>query len=230
MGRLQKRLRLVTACVIVMNLCVIIARAEEDPAVTRAREIARQQYELEKATRLAEEAKKKLAEQLALQKAIAMTRQGVVSIYNPGNATNGYLPFSYAWRMWDGTLTEWASTTIADKKSLYFYKVGGIKLEVKFTSIAGGTRNGIARLTSAGSVDVNFTSGGPSGGLVTCLGIQTVQGIEYVLVGGTFNSFAGSARSCIARLTTTGVLDASSAASLASSSVWAMTIATGSPT
>jgi len=141
MDRFKSQLCIIAVCMFALCLCSVVARAEEDPAVTRAREIARQQYELEKATRLAEEAKKKLAEQLALQKAIAMTRQGVVSIYNPGTATNGYLPFSYAWKMWDGTLTEWASTTVADKKSLYFYKVGGIKLEVKFTSIAGGEKS-----------------------------------------------------------------------------------------
>jgi len=113
---------------------VAFAAVAEDPAVTRAREQAHQQYETEKAVRQAEEAKRKLAAQLALQKAIALTRQGVVAVYNPSTVPINYM---FRWLQWDGCYTEWSKERIAANKALLYTKAGGVKLQVIFTKKLG---------------------------------------------------------------------------------------------
>jgi len=122
---------------LILSLGVLVAGAE-DPAVTRAREQAHLQYETEKAVRQAEEAKRKLAEQLALQRAIALTRQGVVSIYNPSTVPINYM---FRWLLWDGCYTQWSKERIAANKALLYTKAGGLKLQVIFTRPCGGERN-----------------------------------------------------------------------------------------
>jgi hypothetical protein len=111
---------------VVILLLVLSAsrlRAEEDPAVTRAREIARQQYELEKARREAA--------------AIANTRQGVVTLYNPDNS---HVIFNCRWKMWDGSYSAWLAQDIKDKRSLCYSKQGGVKFEIMFNSPGGGEK------------------------------------------------------------------------------------------
>ena len=98
-------------------------RAEEDPEVTRAREIARQKYELEKAQREAA--------------AIANTRQGVVTLYNPDNS---HVIYNCRWKMWDGTYSAWLSQDIKDKRTLFYCKQGGVKFEIMFNSPGGGEK------------------------------------------------------------------------------------------
>ena len=126
-----------TRLTVVLMFLVLSAqfiRAEEDPEVTRAREITRQKYELEKARREADEARRKLVEQ---QRAIAMTRQGVVTLYNPANS---HVIYNCRWQMWDGTYSAWLLQDIKDKRSLCYHKQGGVKFEIMFNSPGGGDK------------------------------------------------------------------------------------------
>lgn len=83
---------------------------------------------------------------------------------------------------------------------------GKILIAGGFTSVAGVLRNGIARLHANGTLDTSFDPGsGSSNGHARTIALQSDG---KVLVGGSFSSFAGSIRSCMARLLTNGSLDA----------------------
>jgi len=101
-----------------------IANAQEDPDVARARAEAHRQYEAKKA-----------AEK---RQAIALTKQGVVALYN---ANAGAINYNARWLLWDGSYTNWTPSKLEGKKSTYYWKAGGIKLQVKFSSAGGGEKN-----------------------------------------------------------------------------------------
>ena len=101
-----------------------IATAAEDPDVARARLEAHRQYEAKKA-----------AEK---QRAIALTRQGVVALYN---ANTGAISYTARWLLWDGSYTGWTPNKLEGRKSTFYSKAGGIKLQVKFSSTGGGEKN-----------------------------------------------------------------------------------------
>ena len=73
-----------------------------------------------------------------------------------------------------------------------------------FTSFNGSQRNGIARLTSTGSLDAAFNPGQGANGTVWTL---AVQGDGKVLIGGEFTTVGTEARNYIARLNVDGTLD-----------------------
>ena len=104
--------------------CFTVATAAEDPDVVRAREETHRQYEAKKA-----------AEK---RQAIALTRQGVVALYN---ANTGPINYSARWLLWDGSYTTWTAAKIEGRKSVFYSKAGGIKLQVKFSSTGGGQKN-----------------------------------------------------------------------------------------
>ena len=83
---------------------------------------------------------------------------------------------------------------------------GKLLLGGDFTSIDGTPRNRIARLNLDGSLDLGFDPGAGANGPIAALALQPNG---KVLVAGFFSSFAGSPRSCLARLESTGALDAS---------------------
>ena len=75
-----------------------------------------------------------------------------------------------------------------------------------FTSFNGTARNKIVRLNSDGSLDASFNPGtGFNNNYVFTTRIQTDG---KVIVGGSFTSFNGISRNCIARLNSDGSLDA----------------------
>ena len=125
------------------RLCIVLLllfsaatwlHAEEDPAVTEAREIARQKFELERARRQADEARKKLADE---QRAIALTRQGLVTLYNPENS---HVIFNCRWLMWNGSYSSWIQQETREKRTMAFHILGGIKFEINFTSPGNGKK------------------------------------------------------------------------------------------
>ena len=101
-----------------------VATAAEDPDVARARAEAHRQYEAKKA-----------AEK---RQGIALTRQGVVALYN---ANTGPINFSARWLLWDGSYTNWTPNKLEGRKSVFYSKAGAIKLQVKFSSSVGGEKN-----------------------------------------------------------------------------------------
>jgi|GEM_PF-757572 len=74
-----------------------------------------------------------------------------------------------------------------------------------FTAVNGVARNRIARLNANGTLDATFDPGSGFNDVVTTL---TLQPDGKVIVGGDFSSFNGTGRNGIARLTSTGGLDA----------------------
>ena len=98
--------------------------AAEDPDVARARAEAHREYEAKKA-----------AEK---RRAIALTRQGVVALYNPNT---GPINYSARWLLWDGTYTNWTPNKLEARKSVFYAKAGGLKLQVDFSSTGGGKKN-----------------------------------------------------------------------------------------
>ncbi len=81
-----------------------------------------------------------------------------------------------------------------------------------FTRLGGQSRTNLGRLSADGSIDSSFNpgagTGSPSGnqGVVFCL---AVQADGKILVGGTFGTLGGQARSSIGRLNPDGSLDTS---------------------
>jgi len=85
---------------------------------------------------------------------------------------------------------------------------GKVLLGGEFTTINGIARNNIARLNSSGSLDTSFDPGtGVSGALFSSVKSIAVQGDGRVILGGTFTSVNGAARTNIARLNADGSLD-----------------------
>ena len=118
----------------------------EDPDVARARAEAHREYEAKKA-----------AEK---RQAIALTRQGVVSIYNP---TTGPISFSVRWLLWDGSYSAWNTYKIEGRKSLYYSKAGGIKLQIKFSSTGGGQKNyALESAQIPSDIEASFNDGRPN--------------------------------------------------------------------
>lgn len=82
---------------------------------------------------------------------------------------------------------------------------GKILVGGSFTTLGGLPRNGIGRLKSDGSLDREFDPGsGAAGGAVMSLALQPDG---KVLLGGSFTSLGGQARSGIGRLNADGSLD-----------------------
>lgn len=109
--------------------------------------------------------------------------------------------------------TVYAIAVQADGKIL----VGG-----SFTSYVGVTRSNLARLNADGSVDVTFLNGltGASGP-VRCIQIQSDG---TILIGGDFTAVNGASCTHVARLTTTGAVEAGFATTTISGSVYALAI------
>lgn len=101
--------------------------------------------------------------------------------FNPGTGANG---------------TVWAIAVQADGRVL----LGG-----EFTFVNGNSRNGIARLTSTGAIDDTFAPGtAATNGAIYTLALQSNG---RIVIGGSFNSYAGTARTNIARINSNGTLD-----------------------
>ncbi len=75
-----------------------------------------------------------------------------------------------------------------------------------FTTYAGTSRNGVARLNPDGSLDTSFSPGTGANSSVNTI-VRQADG--KIFIGGFFNSFNGTARSGLARLNANGSLDTS---------------------
>ena len=73
-----------------------------------------------------------------------------------------------------------------------------------FTLVNGATRRGIARLTIDGELDTAFNLNLPAGSVVTSIAVQRDGAI---VLGGAFSQVAGGARTNLARVSSSGVLD-----------------------
>lgn len=90
-------------------------------------------------------------------------------------------------------------------QSLALQTDGKIVIGGSFTSYNGTDRNRIARLESNGSLDATFNPGTGANDVVNAVAVQTDG---KIVIGGAFSTYAGTARSRIARLTSTGSLEA----------------------
>jgi uncharacterized delta-60 repeat protein len=99
---------------------------------------------------------------------------------------------------------------------------GKIIIGGEFTSYNGTTKNRIARLNSAGSLDVTFNSGtGTNGSIYT----TTIQSDGKIIIGGFFTSYNGTTINRIARLNVNGTLDvAFTPGTGASSAIFTITV------
>lgn len=73
-----------------------------------------------------------------------------------------------------------------------------------FTSVNGNNRNYLARLNPDGSLDTSFNPGTGANGNVWAIAVQSDT---KILVGGEFTTFAGSSRSGLTRVTSSGAPD-----------------------
>lgn len=73
-----------------------------------------------------------------------------------------------------------------------------------FTSYNGTARNRIVRLLATGGIDTGFNPGTGANADVVAVAIDSAG---RAVIGGLFSTFNGTARACLARLTTAGALD-----------------------
>ncbi|HEX6289423.1 MAG TPA: delta-60 repeat domain-containing protein [Herpetosiphonaceae bacterium] len=83
---------------------------------------------------------------------------------------------------------------------------GKVLLGGMFTSVGGTARNSIARLNTDGTLDTSFN---PGSGVDSYVHALALQPDGKVLLGGSFSSVGGTARTRIARLNADGSLDTS---------------------
>jgi uncharacterized delta-60 repeat protein len=102
----------------------------------------------------------------------------------------------------DSTFTAMTDTTVqvvlADPDGTIV--IGGI-----FAQVDGAARAGLARLLPTGAIDPSFAAAAGADGPVAALDLQSNG---QLVIGGTFDTVEGAARSCLARLNADGTLDA----------------------
>ena len=95
----------------------------------------------------------------------------------------------------------------------------------EFTSYNGTTRNCIARATATGPIDTTFNPGtGANDGMISSLQLLP-DGSGKMMIGGLFTHYNGADRKYIARLTSTGLRDATFAPSQdPNGAIWALAV------
>ena len=93
-----------------------------------------------------------------------------------------------------------------DLRALAVQPDGKILIAGRFTTVAGQTRNRIARLNEDGTLDTTFNPGTGANNNVRSMALQ-VDG--RILIGGQFTTVNGTSRVRVARLLSNGLLDAS---------------------
>ncbi len=81
---------------------------------------------------------------------------------------------------------------------------GKILIGGDFANVGGQVRSRVARISANGAVDTSFLPGAGASAEVDKLALQPDG---KILIGGTFATYGGVARSCIARINSTGGLD-----------------------
>lgn len=142
---------------------------------------------------------------------IALQSDGKIIIGGNFTSINGQARNRIARLHPDGTLESTATFNPGTGPNAAVYAVvvqpdGRIILGGAFTGVNGQTRNRIARLTSAGSLEdsTNFNIGSGANNPVRAVAID---GVGRILVGGQFTQFNGQSRGRIARLGAIGALE-----------------------
>lgn len=146
--------------------------------------------------------------------AIVVQADGRILIGGEFTAFNGVARNGFARVLSDGTLDPAFSAGSGAGGSLPTVNViaiqtdGRILLGGGFTSIQGTARNRIARLLTDGVLDTSFNPGSGVGGFVPYVSTLALQADGKLLLAGSFSSVGGVARENIARLLSTGSVDA----------------------
>ncbi len=109
----------------------------------------------------------------------------------------------------DGTIDpSFTAGTAANNaiRTIVLQSDGKILIGGDFTTYNGTGRNRVARLNTDGTLDVSFAPGTAANNIVYAIAVQTDGNI---VIGGNFTTYNGTARVRMARITTTGALDAS---------------------
>lgn len=123
---------------------------------------------------------------------------GITSQYLARLQTNGAMDTAFAAAV---------STSINNElRCLAVQPDGRVIIGGRFTKVAGQTRGRIARLNADGTLDTSFGTSAGADNNVRCL---LLQADGRILIGGTFTTYNGVARSRLARLNPDGSLDAS---------------------
>ncbi len=110
----------------------------------------------------------------------------------------------------DGTLDSSFNTGLGAQYAIYTVALqsdGKIIVGGLIRSFNNVPVNRIARLNSDGSVDTSFHQGTGVGGINNYLYNINIQSDGKIIIGGSFSSYNGTSRNCIARLNTDGSLD-----------------------
>ena len=91
-----------------------------------------------------------------------------------------------------------------DLRALVVQLDGKILIAGRFTTVAGQSRNRIARLNEDGTLDTTFNPGTGANNNVRSMAIQADG---RILIGGQFTTFNGASRVRVARLLSNGLLD-----------------------
>ena len=109
----------------------------------------------------------------------------------------------------DGTLDTGFNPNVNDLVlSVAVQADGQILLGGSFTTVAGTPRNRIARVAANGTLDASFNPNVGTSVLNTCVYSVAIQANDQILLGGEFNTVAGTPRNNIARVAANGTLDA----------------------
>ena len=140
-------------------------------------------------------------ESIAIQTDGKIIASGAFTTYN-GATVNRFVRLNT-----NGTLDTTFTTGTGingSAKSIAFQADGKILMGGQFTTYNGTARNRIARLNTDGTLDTTFDPGTGAANIVNSLALQADG---KVVIGGSFTTVNGTARSKVARLNSNGSLD-----------------------
>ncbi|HMQ77766.1 MAG TPA: hypothetical protein PKE21_16900, partial [Flavobacteriales bacterium] len=141
--------------------------------------------------------------------ALALQPDGKVVVVGNFTSVNGTARNRVARLNADGSLDAGFNPGTASNNTMLCVAMqadGKVLIGGDMTSFNGTARNYVARLNTDGSLDASFNAGAGPNGQVSAL---AVQADGNVLLGGTFTTVNGTGRNRVARVTSTGALDAS---------------------
>lgn len=137
---------------------------------------------------------------------VALQTDGKILIGGDFTAVNGVARNGIARLNADGSLDTSFNANVSQVNSLVIQTNGKVVIGGSFTIVNGAGFNRLARLNADGSLDNSFLSG--LSGADNQVYSLTLQTDGKVLVGGAFSSINGTSRPGLARLSTSGVVDA----------------------
>lgn len=143
-------------------------------------------------------------------RAVARQRDGKLIVYGSFTSFRGIPRNGLARLHHDGSLDESFDPGLGHSgggcRSFFSLPDDRLVIGGEFTSFDGESANRIIRLNSDGTVDPGFN---PAAGPNRAVHAITSQPDGKLIIGGTFDTFAGVSRNCIARLMSDGKLDLS---------------------